>query len=229
MSATELLPNLYWINGGYSNMYLCVDDDGLTLIDSGKPKRAKLVMETVAELGYQPSDVKRIVITHADWDHAGSVAAIQAATGAMVIAGEKTAVYLKTATSPKHLPNWLAWMLSPFDGYDGVNTIITVQIGESIPVLGGLEAIATPGHTDDHLSFYSPTTGVLFAGDALNTQNGRLNRTPPIITADEESANQSAINLLALAPTIIACGHGTPLQGHDNSVLMKLFNDLRKE
>jgi len=229
MSATELLPNLYWINGGYSNMYLCVDDDGLTLIDSGKPKRLKMVMEVVAKLGYQPADVKRIVITHADWDHAGSVAAIQEATGAIVYAGEKTAVYLRSATSPKHLPRLIAWMISPFDGYDAVETVTTVQVGESIPVLGGLQAVATPGHTDDHLSFYSPTTGVLFAGDALNTKNGRLNRSPAIITADEEAANQSAINLLALTPTIIACGHGTPLQGHDNSVLMKLFNALRKE
>lgn len=229
MSATELLPNLYWINGGVSNLYLCVDDEGLTLIDSGRPKQLKLVFDAVTGLGYQASDVKRIVITHADWDHAGSMAAIQAATGAMVVAGEKTAVYLQSATTPKHLPRSIEWLTTLFAKYDGVNTITTVEIGESIPVLGGLQAIATPGHTDDHLSFYSPMTGVLFAGDALNTRNGRLNRTPPRITADEDAATQSAINLLALAPTIIACGHGTPLQGHDNSVLMKLFNQLRAE
>jgi glyoxylase-like metal-dependent hydrolase (beta-lactamase superfamily II) len=229
MSATELLPNLYWINGGVSNLYLCVDDDGLTLIDSGKPGTLAIVMAAIEQCGYQPADLKRIIITHADWDHAGSVAAIQAATGAMVVAGEKTAVYLRSSTAPKHLPRLLEWVLSPFSKYDGVKTVTTIQNGESIPVLGGLQAIATPGHTDDHLSFYSPTTGVLFAGDALNTRNGRLNRTPSRITADEDAATQSAINLLALAPTIIACGHGTPLQGHDNSVLMTLFNELRQE
>ncbi len=227
--ATKLLPNLYWINSGYSNLYLCIDDDGLTLIDSGKPKSLKRVMGVVADLGYQPADVKRIIITHADWDHAGSTEAIRAETGGMVMAGEKTAVYLQNAITPKHLPRVLAFILSPVNRYQAVKTVTTVQIGESLPVLGGLQAIATPGHTDDHLSFYSPTTGVLFAGDALNTTNGRLNRTPSLITADEEAANQSAINLLALTPTIIACGHGTPLQGHDNSVLMKLFNDLRTE
>ncbi len=227
--ATKLLPNLYWVNSGYSNLYLCIDDDGLTLIDSGKPNSLKRVMAVVADLGYQPADVKRIVITHADWDHAGSAEAIRAATGAMVIAGKKTAVYLQSATTPKHLPRLLSWILSPVNRYEAVETITTVQIGESIPVLGGLQAIATPGHTDDHLSFYSPTTGVLFAGDALNMWNGRLSRTPSLITADEKAADQSAINLLALTPTIIACGHGTPLQGHDNGVLMKLFNDLRAE
>ena len=229
MSATELLPNLYWINSGYSNLYLCIDDDGLTLIDSGKPNSLKRVMAVVADLGYQPADVKRIVITHADWDHTGSVAAIQAATGAMVYAGKKTAVYLQSATSPKHLPRLLTLILFPINRYKAVEAVTTVQIGESLPVLGGLQAIATPGHTDDHLSFYSPTTGVLFAGDALNMWNGRLNRTPALITADEKAADQSAINLLALSPTIIACGHGTPLQGHDNYVLMKLFNKLRTE
>lgn len=229
MSVTELLPTLYWLDCGVSNLYLCIDDDGLTLIDSGKPNKLALVLAAIEQCGYQPTDLKRIVITHADWDHAGSVAAIQAAAGAMVYAGEKTAVYLQTATAPKHLPRLAAWFAAPFARYDAVKNITAVQIGEWIPVLGGLQAIATPGHTDDHLSFYSPTTGVLFAGDALNTGNGRLNRTPPRITADNDAANQSAINLLALAPTIIACGHGTPLQGHDNNMLMQLFNELRQE
>ncbi len=223
MTSTKLLPSLYWIDGKFSNLYLCIDDDGLTLIDSGKPNSLKLVEEAVVEAGYALSDVKRIIITHADWDHAGSAAAIQSATGGTVFAGEKTAVYFQTRTKPKHLPRLFELISAPFSRYTAVETVTIIKDGDILPVLGGLRAIPTPGHTDDHLSFYSPTTGVLFAGDALDTRNDNLNRTPARITADEEAANQSAITLLSLTPVIIACGHGTPLQGHDNSVIMKLL------
>ena len=228
MSTVELLPALHWVHTRISNLYLCIDDDGLTLIDTGTPGAFDQVLSAISACGFQAHDLKRIVITHADWDHAGSAAAIQAATGAMVYAGEKTAVYLQNGTSPQHLPAVMQWIANRFV-YEAVPEVVPVPIGVSIPVLGGLQAIASPGHTDDHVAFYSPTTGVLFAGDALNMWNGRLSRTPALITADEEAANQSAINLLALSPTIIACGHGKPLQGHDSGMLMKLFNELRAE
>jgi glyoxylase-like metal-dependent hydrolase (beta-lactamase superfamily II) len=96
-------------------------------------------------------------------------------------------------------------------------------------VWDGLQVLATPGHTLDHLSFYSPSTGVLFTGDAIDSRRGQLNRSRKLITADHNLANQSAIRLIELAPAVFACGHGAPLLDHDSSTLMKFFNDLRQE
>jgi len=87
--------------------------------------------------------------------------------------------------------------------------------------------MATPGHTPDHHSFYCPTRGLLFAGDALNTRNGRLQRTPKRITANQQQANQSARKLLELTPATFACGHGSPMQNHSSEDIMQLFNQLR--
>jgi glyoxylase-like metal-dependent hydrolase (beta-lactamase superfamily II) len=89
--------------------------------------------------------------------------------------------------------------------------------------------LATPGHTPDHFSFFSPTAGVLFAGDALNTRDGRINLTPPRITADKTAARQSGIRLLELSPAVIACGHGTPSTKHTTDELMHIFDTLRQE
>ena len=69
--------------------------------------------------------------------------------------------------------------------------------------------------------------GVLVAGDALNTRDGRLQRTPKGITADEAAANHSAIRLLELAPKVIACGHGVPMQDVTKAELMALLETLR--
>ena len=102
-----------------------------------------------------------------------------------------------------------------------------MKAGDTLPILGGLTVLATPGHTPDHLSFYSPTTGALFVGDALNTRKDTLNLTPKKITHDLEKARRSGRQLLGLTPALFACGHGTPLQNHDAGDLMRLQLSLK--
>ncbi len=87
-----------------------------------------------------------------------------------------------THTHRDHIGN-LEAVTEAFDvdvwGYDtsidGVGRAIedeeTVQLGDHEYV-----ALHTPGHKDDHLCFYSPDAGVLFAGD-LVFQNGSFGRT----------------------------------------------------
>lgn len=225
----QIQPDVYWLQGKASNFYLCVDEDGLTLIDAGMPGEQRLLVRLLDQLGRDLADLKRILITHADIDHAGSLAAIQTASGAKVYAGEISARYLQVGRSPDHLPRVIQWFTNSFVKYQAtsVSEIEKIADGDRLPVLGGLEVLATPGHTLGHISFYSPSTGVLFTGDALDTRNGRLNRTRKILTAHEVMADQSAIRLIELAPVTFASGHGDPLTGHDNGELMKFFNKLR--
>lgn len=228
-AAKEIAPGVYWLDGGSSNFYLCVEPEQITLIDSGMPKKESLVFALLDCLGRQPQELTRILITHADIDHAGSAAAVQAKTGARIVAGVQTAAHLQAGTSPEHLP-WIAQLIVKWlFKYTAVpaDVIDEVQDGDELPVLDGLHVLATPGHTLDHLSFFAPGAGVLFVGDALNTRNGRLQPTPPRITADREKATRSAMRLLALAPACIACGHGDPMQDHSAKDLMNAFNELR--
>ena len=226
----EISPNLHWLDGGASNLYLIVEEAGLTLVDTGMPKRQQLVLDAIQQIKRSPTDLMRIVVTHADIDHVGSLAAIQAATGAKIFASAATAEFLVRGKSPKHLPWYMQFAVNTFFSYKSVSAdlIETVQAGDVLPVLGGLTVMATPGHTPDHHAFFCPSAGVLFAGDALNTRDGRINPSPPRLTADEEAAAQSAIRLLELAPATIACGHGRPSSDHSADDLMALFNQLRK-
>ena len=225
-----VVPNLYRIAAGYVNLYLIAEDDGLTLIDTGMPRSQKLVWQTIADIGRQRSDLTRIVMTHADYDHAGSLAAIQSETGATVYAGKETAVFLQKGKVPKHLPRLVQFVMDKFLGYKPipVDAIEIVKDGDILPVFDGLQVLATPGHTIDHHSFFSPNQGVLFAGDALNTNTGSLQSTLPRITLDGGAAKRSAIRLLELAPAIIACGHGVPAQNFSSEDLIELFNQLRQ-
>jgi glyoxylase-like metal-dependent hydrolase (beta-lactamase superfamily II) len=229
--AVQLLPNVYWLEGRGSNFYLCLDEDGLTLIDSGMPKREEIVWQALGEIGRSRTDLKRILITHADIDHAGSAAVIQAKTGAKVYASAATIEFLRTGKSPKHMPWYAQFIVDYFVKYKPVaeKALQVVTEGDELPILGGLQVLATPGHTLEHHAFFAPLAGILFAGDALNTRQDNLQRTPSRITADPHAANQSAIRLIQLTPAIIACGHGTPLQQHSSDDLMALLNQLRTE
>lgn len=225
----QIRPDVYHIKGRASNLYLCVDDDGLALIDTGMPREETLVFAEIERLGCRPDQLNRILITHADIDHAGSLAALQEATGATVFASALASQSLLSGKSPDHLPSLLQWFSNLLFKYRPVDAscLEMIQDGDEVPVLGGLQAVATPGHTLDHFSFYSPASGVLFAGDALSTRGGRLQSSPPRITADRAAANVSAIKLLALTPAVFACGHGQPKDDHKSDDLMRLFNELR--
>lgn len=226
----QIRPEVYLIKGKASNLYLCIDEDGLALLDAGFPRDQNLVLAEIKRLGFRPDQLNRILITHADIDHAGSLAALQEATGARVFAGTLSSQFLKSGNSPEHLPPLLQWFSNTFFKYRPLDAscLEIIEDGDELPVLGGLQALATPGHTRDHFSFYCPGSGVLFAGDALNTRNDRLQRSGKRITADEAAANASAIRLLELTPTVFACGHGQPKDNHKSDDLMILFNQLRE-
>jgi glyoxylase-like metal-dependent hydrolase (beta-lactamase superfamily II) len=229
---SEIAPNIYCIDCGASNFYLCAEEDGLTLIDAGIPKRHQLVWDLLDLIGKKHTDIKQIVITHADYDHVGSLADVYVETNATIYAGKETAVHIQNGTFPDHLP-WLMKLIATkiVGGYQPVSsaTIKPIQDGDILPIMGGLHVFATPGHTPDHHAFYTPSTGVLFAGDVINTRNGRIQASPKRITHDQQAAAQSAIRILELAPAIIACGHGSPLQNHSMESLMSFFNELRKK
>lgn len=227
----EIAQNVHWLETGSSNVYLIVEPPNIVLIDTGMPRQQNTIFAQLRQLGHQPTDLSHILVTHADMDHVGSLAALHRASVAQIFAGLDSAQLIDKGKSPKHMPLIVQWVIDTFMKYGAVprEKISIVRDGETLPFLGGLQAWATPGHTLDHFSFFSPTTGVLFAGDALNTRNGRINLTPPRITADKTAARQSAIHLLELAPAVIACGHGTPSMNHTSDELMQLFNSLRQE
>ena len=225
----ELLPNVHWVKAGYANCFLCVQEEGLTLVDSGQPGRAETIFDYIRAIGRQPSELSHILITHADWDHAGSAATIQEETGATVYAGPQTTVLLLEGKSPDHLPLPLRFIMKLVARYQSLPAaaVETVEDGDNLPVLDEITVLATPGHTPDHHAFFSSRAGVLFAGDALTTRGGRLGLPPRIGIADLETARTSARRLLKLTPALYACGHGEPIQDHTLRDVMTLLQDLK--
>ena len=151
----EIIPNVHVLKNSFVNLYLILEPEGMTLIDTGMPKGgATLVLETIKNLGREAKDLKRILITHADPDHTGSVQALKAATGASVYAsrldGEKMALGL-TGRPGKGVVGVLTKYLMPAPAPQTADVFL--EDGQELPVLSGLRAIFTPGHTPGHVSY----------------------------------------------------------------------------
>src|SRR4051812_38369920 len=75
--------------------------DTVTIVDTGIPDSEDAILDAVVELGRSESDVADIVITHADGDHVGSLAALVERTGATVWAPEHEADVIEGAAASR--------------------------------------------------------------------------------------------------------------------------------
>ena len=82
----EIIPNFYGLPGMLvGRVYVIKDADGLTLIDTAVPPAGKRIIKAIQAAGYQASDIKRVMLTHAHPDHFGGLRAVVEATGAEVV------------------------------------------------------------------------------------------------------------------------------------------------
>lgn len=223
----QVFGNLHWLKSYASNGFLFEDESGWLLVDTGMWGLIDPVAY-LAKLGVAPSALTHILITHADVDHIGGLEAIQKQTGATVFMGAQSLAHVRAATYPKH-NRWMIDSITPrFVRTKPLTTdnVIEVSDGDTLPLMGGLQVIATPGHTPDHMAFFSPVHGIVFAGDAINRFGGSLQGSQRFISADYTLAKQSALKLANLSPALFACGHGTP-HLHSYEELMGLFAQLR--
>ena len=84
-----------------ANAYLVKQDNVITVIDTGLLGNAGKIIDYVQSIGCRPSDVKTIVLTHSDMDHAGSVARLKEETNAKVAIHEADAPRLSGEKEPK--------------------------------------------------------------------------------------------------------------------------------
>jgi len=100
-----------------------------------------------------------------------AVARIRAAT-------DDLAALVLTHTHPDHVGN-VGAVVEAFDvdvwGFDPDHPLVDHAIDDGDTIRMGdddFEALHTPGHKDDHLCFYAPKAGLLFAGDLVFADGG---------------------------------------------------------
>ena len=210
----QITPNLHVIPLFIVNAFLIIEDSGLALVDSGLPKNEKKILKYIESIGGKPDDLKIILITHADGDHIGSAKALRELTGAKIFASAFEAACAAKGMPPRepNASNPLLKLLFSLTAkmfiYPPTKVDQIVKDGDTLPILGGLRVISTPGHTPDHVSYYSPSHNILLAGDSLRTSKEQIYNAVSPFTWDEGKQNNSVRLQAQLKPEIVCVGHG---------------------
>ena len=194
------------------NCYLVVEDDGLSIVDTGIAGTAKLLEQAVTQL---QRPVKHILLTHAHGDHVGGLDQLCAHySEAEVAISARDARFLAGDRSlDAHEPQ-----AKLRGGFVTTQTRPTRLLRDGDRI-GSLQAVASPGHTPGHLAFLDLRDRTLIAGDAFQTQGGLAVAgqmqwrfpLPALATWHAPTALDSARKLVSLDPTRLAVGHGRVL------------------
>lgn len=202
------------------------DSGGLTIVDAGLPFAPAVIVRQLRAAGRDPREVKHILVTHAHPDHVGGLPVLKALTGARVIASalERAVVEGRVAvaqTPPEKLTGARRYVRPPAMRLRGTVVDQEVANRDLLDIMGGLEVIATPGHTPGHVSYWQPRRRILLCGDVM--VNGLWLRLPaPAFTYDMEENRRSIGRLARLEARVVCTGHGEPLR-HDAAHRVKEF------
>ena len=167
----KIYGNTYYVGVDGLSSVLITSKQGHILIDGGLPQSAAVIAGNIKALGFDISDVKWLLNSHAHYDHAGGLAALQRLSGARVAASaESRAALLKGGALPD----------DPQAGYGDATAfpalmrIKTIQDGDSL-IAGDtvVTAVFTPGHTPGGTSWSwssceaKKCVNIVF-GDSLN-------------------------------------------------------------
>lgn len=91
----KMAPGVWFIGGNdWVACYLIETTEGLILIDAAMHETAYLMLENIRKLGYKPTDIKKILISHAHIDHMGGARTMKEITGAELYLGERDLEFL---------------------------------------------------------------------------------------------------------------------------------------
>ena len=134
-----------WNVGGQDDVcsYLFDTGEGLILIDTGYRASLYLLVDRIHSIGYDPRDIKKILLSHWHWDHVNGCAALQALSGAEVWISKEDEVFhqrFKDDTSEMPMVDYTATNF-----YDDDKPITLGRFT--------IHTVLTPGHTPGATSF----------------------------------------------------------------------------
>ena len=195
----------------YVSAYVLVRGGEAAVVDAGLSNSADRIGEVLDATGPGWDGLRYVVVTHAHWDHFGSLVQIAKRAPEAVVYAGKLDIFSITED------------LARLTGWPRAQRLLR-PAGDGDEVFG-LQVVDTPGHTLGHIAVFDPDSGVLVAGDALtNTVDEVLAGAHPDATEDKAAAADSVRKLAALRPQVILVGHGPPVEREAAAQLRRLAN-----
>ncbi len=235
MKTEQVGEGIHRVADGLVNWYVVEEDGRLALVDTGWPRSWPTIEGALSALGRSPADVETILLTHGHPDHMGAAERARQETGAPVrvhrdeiarLAGQS-----EDASPLKLVPGLVPQLRRPaalrfvlqatargFLFPTWVKRAVAFDTGEELDVPGRPRVVATPGHTEGHVSFHFASRGVLIAGDAMATCDPITGATGPrvvhnAVNSDPARVRTSLAQIERLEADTLLPGHGDPWRG----------------
>lgn len=212
---TQIADGIHRLGVRMSGLFILIDD-AVTLVDTGPRWSSGRIAHALKQLGRSIEEVERVIVTHAHFDHFGSVAAVVRrsdaevhahATDAGIIAGRRRS----TVPAPQPLRFLIGQTVGRLLG-PGARVDVALNDGDRVPALGAvgeIEVVHTPGHTAGHVALLVPQRGVLLTGDSVQVTR-RKELVAPYIYEDRPASIRSLIRLAQCNFDVLAPSHFAP-------------------
>lgn len=223
----RIAEGVWLVRGGFPmrtmNIYFIEDEGGVTMFDAGISAMTTAVAAAGARLG----GIRRVVLGHADADHRGAAAGLDAPIFChpddrqAAASPEPFRPYWDFAKLPAYGRAAYGRLLPAWDG-GALEIAGTVEEGEEI---AGFRVLHLPGHAPGLIGLFRESDRVAIVSDCFYTLDPLTSikggpRIPHVaFNVDTEQARDSIRKLAALEPAIAWAGHADPVAGEVRSEL----------
>ncbi|MCD1293584.1 MBL fold metallo-hydrolase [Methanocella sp. CWC-04] len=227
----ELIPDVHLVDGSVGcNTYFLVDEDGITLIDTGLRGNVAKIYASLSRIGYGPESIKRIIVTHAHLDHINCLARLREDSNARIMVSEKDAGIV-SGKEPLKTPNGIVGMMfgviKTYYKYKPVPVDVVLKDGDELNILGGLQVILLEGHEPGNIGLYCPSRKLLVSSDSIRVSEDKLMGPHPGFTPDMKAAIDSIRKISLLEFDIMLPGHGPPVLSNASKKVRELCRELK--
>ncbi len=218
------------------------DSNSYVLVDTGMPGFRNAILDLVHNAGIHTQQLTKIILTHQDIDHVGSLPQFLAESRDQIeviahpddkpyIDGEIPFIKMSPERKQMLLQSMPENVREQFDATfssssPGIVTH-TVNDGEKLPLAGGVVVIHTPGHTPGHMSLYHEPSKTLIAGDSMVVTDGELQGPNPNVTPNMEQAIQSLNKYKSYDIQAVICYHGGLYKGNISQRLDEITSAVK--
>lgn len=209
----QIIPGVFMHSSASIFQYLIVENNQITLIDTGLPIFSRSLIRAIADNIDHRAALNQILITHADGDHYGAAKQLSETYRCPIAASALEAAAISSGGMSRELKprsafdRFLFSVALPLFMAAAAPVTQIIEPDQVLPVLGGLQVLDSAGHTPGHLSFYQPERAILFAGDSIIKRHNVPSPAFGPNCWDEPRAREAFERQMALKPRHICGGH----------------------